>query len=98
MVVAARTAPKAAGQDFIKIEIIEGTILGKLSEAMAAYGVKSGKKNFDRDARNIKNSDAVLLIGIKDTKAVGLNCGACGYAACKKLPAPTEGPEFIRKV
>ncbi len=94
MAVAARTAPKAAGQDFVKIEIIEGAILGKLSEAMAAFGIKSGKKNFDRDARNVKDSAAVLLVGIKDTKAAGLNCGACGYDSCQKLPPPTEGPEF----
>ena len=94
MAVAARTAPKAAGQDFIKIEILEGAVLEKLSEAMTEFGVKSDKKNFDRDARNVKNSAAVLLVGLKNAKATGLNCGACGYADCKKLPDQTEGPEF----
>ena len=94
MAVAARTAPKAAGQDFIKIEVLEGDVLTKLSEAMTEFGTKSDKKNFDRDARNVKDSSAVLLVGLKDAKSTGLNCGACGYDNCQKLPQPTEGPEF----
>jgi uncharacterized ferredoxin-like protein len=94
MSVAARTAPKSAGQDFVKIAIVGKESLGKLAEAMVAYGVKSGKKNFDRDARSVKNSEAVLLLGIKDARTIGLNCGACGHPECKQLPAAIEGPEF----
>jgi uncharacterized ferredoxin-like protein len=40
------------------------------------------KANFDRDAANVWDSEAVLLIGIKDAKASGLNCGACGKREC----------------
>lgn len=94
MAVAARTAPKAAGQDFVKIEIVTGDALDKLAREMIAYGAKTGKKNFDRDGNNIAKSDALLLVGLKDPKTVGLNCGACGYPECAKLPAAQEGPEF----
>ena len=94
MAVAARTAPKSAGQDFVRIEIITGDNLTKLADAMAVYGFKTGKKNFDRDGKSIKNSDAVVLVGIKDAKSIGLNCGACGYPECAKLPSAEDGPEF----
>jgi len=94
MAVAARTAPKGAGQDFIKIEIIEGAALDKLADAMLAYGIKTGKKNFDRDGNNIRNSETLVLIGLKDSKTVGLNCGACGYEECSQLPSAKDGPEF----
>ncbi|MBI4833860.1 MAG: hypothetical protein HY811_03425 [Planctomycetes bacterium] len=94
MAVAARTAPKAAGQDFVKLEIVEGDKLSKLADAMLAYGAKTGKKNFDRDGKNISDSAAVLLVGLKDAKTVGLNCGACGFKECKELTAAKEGPEF----
>jgi uncharacterized ferredoxin-like protein len=94
MAVAARTAPKAAGQDFVKTEIVEGDALVKLADAMLAYGAKTGKKNFDRDGKNIRDSAAVLLVGLKDGKSVGLNCGACGFKECKELPQAKEGPEF----
>ena len=94
MAVAARTAPKGAGHDFIKIEIVEGNTLTKLADAMLAYGTKTEKKNFDRDGNNIRKSDALVLIGIKDSKSIGLNCGACGYPECVQLPKASEGPEF----
>jgi uncharacterized ferredoxin-like protein len=93
MAVAARTAPKAMGMDFIKLEIIEGATLAKLGEAMKSYGDRTGKKNFDRDGKNIANSGALLLVGLKDDKSVGLNCGACGHDQCAKLPVAAEGPE-----
>ncbi|MBI5779459.1 MAG: hypothetical protein HZA49_08390 [Planctomycetes bacterium] len=94
MAVAARTAPKGLGQDFIRIEIVEGATLTKLAGAMLAYGAKTGKKNFDRDSAGIRKSEALVLIGIKDSKSIGLNCGACGYDQCAKLPKAKAGPEF----
>lgn len=94
MAVAARTAPKGAGQDFIKIEIVEGDTLIRIADAMLAYGTKTGKKNFDRDGNNIRKSEALILIGLKDSKTIGLNCGACGYDECSQLPQSKSGPEF----
>ncbi|MCR4398860.1 MAG: DUF2148 domain-containing protein [Firmicutes bacterium] len=93
MAVSARTAPKAAGQDYVVLKVVTGPDLERLAEAMADYGKHSGKINFDRDGANVKNSAAVLLIGLKDAKPVGLNCGACGKSKCSDLQL-TEGPEF----
>jgi uncharacterized ferredoxin-like protein len=84
MAIAARTAPKAAGQDYVVVEIIEGDTVRELAEAMIRYGERTGKKNFDRDGANVGDSAAVVLIGLKDGKAVGLNCGACGFDTCLK--------------
>jgi uncharacterized ferredoxin-like protein len=94
MAVAARTAPKAAGKDFIVIEIIEGDDLKTLGEKMCEYGVVTGKKNFDRDGNNVSASDALILIGIKDGKSVGLNCTACGVENCNELPINNATGEF----
>ena len=82
MGVAARTAPKATGKDFVTVKAIYGENIAKLAKEMISYGEESGKKNFDRDGANVKNSLAVLLIGIKDGASLGLNCGACGYDRC----------------
>jgi len=94
MEVAARTAPKAKGEDFISVQIIEGEALGRLADAMDAYGRETGRKNFDRDGRGIRESSAVLLVGLKGATRAGLNCGACGQARCAELPDPADGPEF----
>ncbi len=82
MAISARTAPKAAGRDFVVVEIVEGDDLRRLGEAMIAFGERTGKVNFDRDGRNVLNSEAVVLIGIKDADVLGLNCAACGSERC----------------
>jgi uncharacterized ferredoxin-like protein len=90
MAISARTAPKAAGQDFIAIEVIEGAELRQLGEAMTAYGERTGKANFDRDGENVLSSEAIVLIGLKDANVVGLDCAACGSPTCIE-PNTVEG-------
>jgi len=82
MCLAARTAPKSKGEDFVVTAILEAEACQKLGEAMVRYGQKTGKHNFDRDGNNVKDSPIVVLVGIKDAKAAGLNCGACGAEKC----------------
>ena len=90
MAISARTAPKTAGKDFVVTKIIEGDDLARLAEKMVEFGERTGKKNIDRYAANVRDSDVVLLIGLKNAKPVGLNCGACGFDKCLK-PNTHEG-------
>lgn len=82
MALSARTAPKSVGQDFVVIEILEGEAKQRLGRGMVEYGRKTGKTNFDRDGQNVCDSEAVVLIGLKDAETVGLNCAACGEETC----------------
>ncbi len=93
MGVAARTAPKAKGDDFVEVVVLHGEDLERLGKEMGNYGEETGKKNFDRDGANVKNSDALLLLSLKDAAPLGLNCGACGFSRCADLELK-EGPEF----
>jgi uncharacterized ferredoxin-like protein len=87
MAVAARTAPKTRGVDAVETLIVYGEDLEALAEAMEAHGkdTKIGE-SFSRDAKNVLNSQAVLLIGVRDLKpkkpSEPLNCGACGFETC----------------
>lgn len=90
MAISARTAPKSAGRDFVVVEIIEGAQVQALAEKMLEFGERTGKKNFDRDGANVRNSDVVVLIGLKDAEVLGLNCGACGFEKCLE-PNTFEG-------
>lgn len=94
MALSARTAPKAAGKDFVVTRVVTGEDLRRLAADLEQYGVESGKKNFDRDGRNVAHSGAVLLVGLSGAQTTGLNCGACGYPRCADLPDPAPGPEF----
>lgn len=94
MAVAARTAPKSGGQDFLELRILAGEQLVELATAMDAYGKETGRRNFDRDGRNVGASGALLLVALKGARTLGMNCGACGNDTCAELEAAHEGPEF----
>jgi uncharacterized ferredoxin-like protein len=57
MALAARTAPKSVGKDFVVIRIIEGNDVRVLAEKMLEFGQQTGKVNFDRDGKNVAASD-----------------------------------------
>lgn len=94
MALAARTAPKAGGKDFLEVKVIKGEELERLAKDMEDYGSESGKKNFDRDGANVRNSQAMLLVSLADARTTGLNCGACGFEKCSQLEQGRQGPEF----
>ena len=93
MAVAARTAPKAAGKDFVGIKVVTGKDVQVLADNMAEYYKKTGKINFDRDSENVRNSPAILLLSLENAAPTGLNCGACGQERCADLKSKL-GPEF----
>ena len=101
MALAARTAPKGRGQDYIVTEIVEGDDLTVLARKMIEFGVRTGKDLFDRDGNNVINSSAVLLIGMKAAEPTGLNCGACGAEKCVKIntyEGEFSGPQCCMRV
>lgn len=95
MALAARTAPKTAGKDFVELKVVDQEDeLALLAAAMEKHGQLSGKQNWDRDGANVLHSQAVLLLSLKDARTAGLNCGACGFSRCSDLADLREGPEF----
>jgi len=94
MAIAARTAPKSAGQDYVVIRILEGEEVKALAKEMYAYGQQTGKRNFDRDGKNVADSDLVVLIGLKDAQPVKLDCSACGAESCNALLINSVEGEF----
>jgi uncharacterized ferredoxin-like protein len=90
MELSAKTAPKSKGVNFVQTRVLTGEVLQQLAEEMVRFGERSGKKDFDRDANGVRRSEAVVLIGLKDSKAVGLDCGACGFPDCKSFEAHTK--------
>lgn len=80
---AARTAPKAKGEDYIvTLTLTEGD-KDALADAMERFGEKTGAKFFLRDAGNVRSAQAVVLIGARETQR-GLNelCRYCHRENC----------------
>jgi uncharacterized ferredoxin-like protein len=85
MELAARTAPKSKGQDYLEILTLTGSRLKDLAEAMIEFGREKKEKKFDRDAANLAASGAVVLIGLGKSGSLGLDCGACGFNDCQSF-------------
>jgi uncharacterized ferredoxin-like protein len=84
MAVAARTAPKTRGADNIEVIAIDDAARKKLIEKMAEISKKENRPGFERDARSIADSPAILVMGVR-TNPAGLNCGFCGYPTCAEM-------------
>lgn len=94
MEVAARTAPKAAGEDFVETKLLSDSERVALGNDMVQIGKERQIFGFERDGKNVLDSDAVLLIGLLPHKGIGLNCGACGYATCKEFNSKSFEGDF----
>ncbi|HDD36215.1 MAG: hypothetical protein J7K36_05285 [Archaeoglobaceae archaeon] len=97
LAISARTAPKSKGEDDIEIVYVDGEELEKIADKMIELASEKGRdKDFIRDAESVKKSQAVLLIGVNGGKALGLNCGACGFDCneFKKIERK-KGKDFV---
>lgn len=82
MGLAARTAPKAKGMDNLVISAFSGADKDNLAQKMeeiASEGYQS--RIFSRDAQNLRQAQAVLVIGTK-LQTFDLDCNFCGFENC----------------
>lgn len=87
---AARTAPKAKGRDLVEVAMLTDEHIETLSKTMIELSGESGLKFLLRDAANVLQAEAVIVIGFKEKEAVScLNCSYCGYPSCAEKPVQT---------
>ncbi len=102
MAISARTAPKAVGKDYIDVRVAKEDEVKQLGEAMVSMAEERGKAHFKRDGKNVLNSEAVLLLGLKDHPPIGLDCGGCGFDCDgieeQYLEIDFEGPNCIYRL
>lgn len=84
MEIAARTAPKAVGQDFIEVKVLTDEEKNAIGNELIAMSNEKGP-GFARDGQNVLDADALVLIGLLPHKGIGLNCGACGCDSCAEF-------------
>jgi uncharacterized ferredoxin-like protein len=91
--VAARTAPKGKGKDNLVIAVFDRRETRKFADAMIKLVEKEGfPEFFRRDAENLKQSSAMVVIG---TKIEPLNispCGFCGFENCDEKRKHSDIP------
>lgn len=82
--VAARTAPKTRGLDFIHTAVVIGEELSALADETERLGKEQNQDFYVRDAENLRKSQAVVLVGVTYQQR-GLNecCGYCNQTDCR---------------
>jgi uncharacterized ferredoxin-like protein len=94
MELAARTAPKAMGKDFIETVLLTDEQRVKLGEDLISIGKERGIPGYQRDGQNVLDSDAVVLVGLLPHLGVGLDCGACGVSGCAEFNTLSASKDF----
>jgi uncharacterized ferredoxin-like protein len=101
---AVTTAPKTRGISAITSALIQGEEKENFAKAMEEHGkVKAfNGEFFIRDAKSVRQSAAILLIGVKGTTPKRpekpFNCGSCGFETCGEfIRAKKEkrGEDFV---
>ncbi len=82
---AARTAPKGKGIDDIVTCLLDSEEKADLAARMEELSEIKSLKFLLRDARNVRDADSIILIGLKASGVSSLDCGACGFATCKAM-------------
>ncbi len=86
MLLSARTAPKGRGDDDIQTMILTGKDKESVARELHKMAETLGE-HWKRDAKNVDQAIALVLIGLKGPKSVGTNCSACGFETCDKMLA-----------
>lgn len=105
ILLAARTAPKAKGVDDTVTALVEKPDIEVLASTMERLADEKGAGFvfLKRDAANLRNAGAAVLIGVKTSRAAGLDCGACGFETCsdmlkqQKVEVDFKGPNCMLK-
>jgi uncharacterized ferredoxin-like protein len=97
MLISARTAPKSGGKDDILTLIVFGREKETVAEEMDKIAEERKIEGFKRDAKNLRDSEAAVLIGVRGTTSFRLDCGGCGYNTCSEFDEAEKkaGRDFL---
>jgi uncharacterized ferredoxin-like protein len=105
MMISARTAPKSGGRDDLETLLVYGEEKDEIANEMEKIGLERNSKGFARDSKNVKDSVAIVLIGVEGGKSFGLDCAGCGFETCAAFEKSTKstgldfaGPNCIFKL
>lgn len=85
MAAAAISAPKASGKDKVQAFVLTGEDKAALANHMRDIAEETGAEFFNRDAGNVDASQAVVVIGVKNTPFGLDHCSYCGFENCAEM-------------
>jgi len=108
MLSSARTAPKSGGIDDILVTVVSKKNKERIARKMEQLAIerRRWKAEFLQQAKNVRDSDGMVLIGVRSTRSLPyvLDCGGCGFPSCakfnksSKVAVDYKGPSCIFKI
>lgn len=92
MMTAARTAPKGRGRDTLQVAVVTDGQIQELAGKMDEFAKEKNAASFARDAENIRQSEAIVLIGTTIEPLRLAVCGICGFPNCAEKDKHVEIP------
>jgi len=93
MLTAARTAPKARGKDTLVAALVDEKTRSAIAEHMRKMVTENrAAAFFARDAENLDQSHALILLGTRIDPMRLAPCGLCGFANCEEKEAHPDHP------
>lgn len=95
--ISVRTAPKSGGIDDVVFLSANSKQKEKIAKAMINIGKQKAKNKpefiirqaiitgWESDAKTVRASQALILIGVKGKRPFGANCGGCGFKSCREF-------------
>ncbi|MDD5005114.1 MAG: DUF2148 domain-containing protein [Candidatus Omnitrophica bacterium] len=116
--ISVRTAPKSGGIDDIVFLAAGNQQKNRIAREMINIGKEKSKSQSNKavrqaiitswatDAKALQNSQGLVLVGVRGKKAIGFNCGGCGFKNCLEFQAhnsrnknsPIIGPFCMFKI
>jgi uncharacterized ferredoxin-like protein len=93
----AKTAPKTRGEDELEYKILSEEEKNIVADEMLKIAEEQNNPGFTRDGNNVRDSQVLLLIGVKPHGSCGFECKACGFDSCgdfdsKEAEGKFKGP------
>ena len=82
MALSAKTAPKTRGEDELEYKVLSEGEKNMVADEMLKISKEQNNPGFTRDGNNVRDSEALLLIGVKSHSSCGFECKACGFDSC----------------
>jgi uncharacterized ferredoxin-like protein len=98
MLTAARTAPKGRGRDTLMLAVAYDDTLAAIADTMEEIGKATNTSFFLRDALNVRQSQAMVLIGTVISPLGLSHCGFCGFETCERKNGNPAAPCAINTI
>ncbi|MBS3781686.1 MAG: hypothetical protein KGY66_03910 [Candidatus Thermoplasmatota archaeon] len=95
MTISAETAPKSSG-NYLETMVLDEAEKEMLAEELYQLSDRFQDETYSEEGDSVNSADELLIIGLKDHPALGIDCKACGYDDCEDFSEADETEQIFQ--